>query len=115
MHMNDQAACVLVYGQDPVLLETRSKVIRTAGFRTCEAHSSSELAERLKPACCKAMVLCHSLTEQEAGRAALLAKEEIPGIKIIALDQSSAVHDGGLNGFVRPEYLIAVLKRAVLP
>jgi DNA polymerase III delta subunit len=39
--MSDSAAYV-VYGLDPLLLETRAKLIRTAGFLTSDASSEVE-------------------------------------------------------------------------
>jgi hypothetical protein len=113
MQMNENAPCVLLYGHDPMLVGTRAKVIQTGGFRVCEAKSESELAERLKPARCKVLVLCHSLSEQHAEQAALLAKQNIPEIKIIAMEQYSSGYDEMLGSFVRPEEMLAVLTRVL--
>ena len=112
--ISDDASCVLVYGQDPLLLETRAKVIQTRGFRTCAASSDSELSERLNKACCKAIVLCHTLSEREAGRASLLAKQKIPGIRVVAMAQSSPAYEESLSNFARPEDLLALLERTLL-
>ena len=111
MNVNDNAACVLVYGSDPVLLETRAKVIQTRGFSTCEAASEAELIERMKAARCKVVVLCHTLSESEAARAAQLARQEIPHIKIIAMAHHSEAFDESLGGFTNPHDLLAALSR----
>ncbi len=113
MHTDDNTACVLVYGRDPVLLETRAKVIQTRGFRTCEATSDAELMERLKLARCNVLVLCHTLPEDEAVRAFRLAKQEIPRIKIIAMAHYSAAFDVILGGFTKPNELLAALSRVI--
>jgi hypothetical protein len=114
MPISENAPCVLVYGQDPVLLETRAKVVQTRGFCTCEASSDSELLERLNKARCKAIVLCHTLSEREAERASLLAKQKIPGIRVIAMARSSPAYDESLGSFVRPEDLLALLESNLL-
>jgi hypothetical protein len=114
MPMSDNAACVLVYGRDSTLLATRAQVIRAGGFCTCEAKTDSEFLERLKPRRCAALVLCHTLSEGQAGWASQLAKQKIPTIKIIAMAQSSPAVDASLGSFVRPKELLAVLERTIL-
>ena len=113
MHVNDNAACVLVYGCDPLLLKTRAKVIETRGFRTCEANSETELLERLKLARCNVLVLCHTLSEDEAERASRLARQEIPLIKIIAMAHSSTAFDINIGGFAKPYELLDALARVI--
>jgi hypothetical protein len=120
MPLNNDAACVLVYGLDPMLVETRAKVIHTGGFCTCEAVSASQLSERLNRARCSALILCHSLSEEESGRASQLAKRKIPGIKVIAMSaqrsqSAPAFYDESLVGFVGPEELLSAVKRAIHP
>ena len=114
MQIDDNAPCVLVYGEDALLIETRAKVIQTRGFRTCEAKSDSELSQRLNQGRCKAIVLCHTLSELEAERASLLARQKIPGIRVIAMARSSSAYDESLGNFVRPEALLAVVERTIL-
>ncbi len=71
----------------------------------------TELLEQLRTAHCAALVLCHTLSDEEAEEAARLAKEEMPDIKIIALSKSSPAFDESFGSFVRPETLLSVLKR----
>jgi hypothetical protein len=115
MQANDTPSCVLVYGREPLLLEVRAKVIHTAGFRTCAALSPEELSGQLDLGLCKALVLCHTLSEMDALAAATEAKQKIPDIKVIAMGSYSPVYDNSLGSFVKPEELLECLTRAVHP
>jgi hypothetical protein len=116
--LRDDTPCVLIYGFDSLLLETRAMVMQKAGFLTYKASCAQELSEGLARAACRAVVLCHTLSASEAEFASALAKDRIPGIKVIAIAHlpstiRAAFYDDLLATHVPPERLLSVLDHAI--
>lgn len=116
--MNENEACVLVYGLDNLLLGTRAKVIRTAGFCTCEVACDADLVRELLTGRCKAVVICHTVADSDAERVTLLAKQWVQCVKVIVMSPTGSHFtvsdaDETLRGFVGPVELLAAIHRVL--
>ncbi len=56
---------IVVYGHDQSLLDTRSWVLQSAGYRVLQASRRSELEQTADDARVALVVLCHTLTQEE--------------------------------------------------
>jgi DNA-binding response OmpR family regulator len=60
-------ASVLIYGKDPVLLETRQRILARAGFRSIAVTDFDKVIPFVQQKDVTLLVLCSSLNELESG------------------------------------------------
>jgi len=60
-----ESSRVLIYGNDPVLLQTRRTLLLKAGFEVWETMDVEEIGPILSLHDVHVIVLCHSLTEEQ--------------------------------------------------
>jgi hypothetical protein len=93
--MTTQQTSILLYGRNPSMLQSRQRVLSALGYRVWVATTLTEVrrivssVDRLD-----LLVLCHSFSRQEAGRAITLTHSRWPLMRSCVLraeDDSSSV------------------------
>lgn len=87
------AVFVLNVGHDAALLETRSLVLRSAGYSVESASSVDEAIQRFRAADFDLVVLCHSVPEQERHRLIRLIRDHGSSTPVIFVSARSASAD----------------------
>ena len=110
---------ILVYGRDPLLLETRSWVLEEAGYRVDTASDLKDAEQKLSASSVSLMLLCHTLTSKERSDVLAAANRLNPSAKRLLLTASTIIpidapHEPVLSALDGPRALIAAVKR-VLP
>ncbi len=87
-----EASSILVFGRDPLLLDTRASILRLAGYRVIaltpkEGTPPTEAVNLL--------VLCHTLTAAERNALQLFAAAQRPAAGLLCLTPT----EGSLEGF----------------
>ncbi len=80
-----KSVCILVYGSDKQLLETRSMVLEAAGLRVFSATEPQNAEMIIETQNIALVVLCHSLSPQECDAALQFANSLTPIVKTIVL------------------------------
>jgi hypothetical protein len=105
--------CILLYGKDSRLLQTRQWVLENAGYRVLATTDLSE--DQLKPPV-ELLILCHTLScEGEHGEVSETTRAIGRGVKILTMttDLPTMMTEAGdhfLNAFDGPETLLATVK-----
>ena len=104
-------ARVLIYGRDPVLLETRRLVLLHSGFDVKVALQLQETVDLLATRSFDLFILCHSLSSKDCEHALTLAHSLHPSLRNLILDAPLAGCSGGaedtkLSAFTDPETLL---------
>jgi len=76
---------ILLYGRDLKLLKTRQLVLQTCGYRVFAAGDISSIPPVADSTDVDLVVLCHSLTLEESGRAIARASIRWPAVKSLIL------------------------------
>jgi hypothetical protein len=76
---------ILIYGNDPQLLRTRQWVLEVCGYEVWGASNFSKVQRIIEANRIDLLMLCHSLSSEERGRAIALPKPLWPGMKSMAL------------------------------
>ena len=76
---------ILIYCRDPQLLQTRGQVLQRAGYQVWTASNLSELVELTSQPKMDVMLLCHTLSKDECGRALAVTHARWPKMQTIAL------------------------------
>jgi hypothetical protein len=79
---------ILLCGQDSLLLQTRQWVLEAAGYQVRTTTEFSEVALESDPV--DLLILCHSLSLEECGRAFALASTRWPKIRCIVLPEGAS-------------------------
>lgn len=78
-------ACILVYGVDALLLETRRLVLARAGFQVCIATTLAEVEGIINIEPIDLLILCHTLSSEECSGALRVSHAMGPKIKTLVL------------------------------
>lgn len=84
---------ILNVGYDPTLLETRTLVLRAAGYTVESASSVDDAMQRIRAAHFDLVVLCHSMPEQERQRLIWLIRENSSATPVIFVSARAASAD----------------------
>jgi hypothetical protein len=76
---------ILLYGHDQHLLRTRQMLLQGAGYRTMIATNLAEIDRLSHYETIDLLILCHSLTLEECGRALALAQSRWPFMRSLML------------------------------
>lgn len=100
---------ILVVGQDPVVLSTRSSILRSAGYIVRSASSVAESINLFQDADFDMLLLCHSISVQDRDRLTRVIRSTGSRIPIYSIapaskDSQAGVADGILSS--KPENLI---------
>ncbi|MBB5060448.1 hypothetical protein HDF16_005184 [Granulicella aggregans] len=87
------AGPLLLYGRDPILLDTRRRVLQIAGFTTDMAEALPEIQAKLDSKTAYGLlIVCHTAPEQDRRTLRALAEEAaIPVFQIDALITPTAL------------------------
>src|SRR6185312_11160967 len=84
---------VLTVGNDPVLLETRSQVLRTAGYIVVSARSIKQAITKFLEGDFDLIVLCHSISEEERQRFTAFIRERNSRTPVVFVASSLGQRD----------------------
>ena len=108
--------CVLSVGADPQLLELCHQVLESAGLTVFTTYSETAAISRMKEGRCQALVLCHTLREDEPQRLIEKYRRYCPSGRIIGISivpwESSDNFDVVVRGTEVPEALIEAIPSA---
>jgi hypothetical protein len=76
---------VLLYGRDRSLLNTRELILQKAGYRVWTAADLSEIDRAVQGERVDLLILCHSLTLEQCGRALAFCHSRWPFTKSLLL------------------------------
>jgi DNA-binding response OmpR family regulator len=75
---------ILIYGRDPVLLETRRLILELSGYSVTIASDLAVVQRTIESQRIDLLLLCHSLSMEECGRAIALSASN-PSMKNLVL------------------------------
>ncbi len=113
-------ARILVYGRDPVLLETRRLVLQHSGFHTASALNLQAATELMAARNFDLLVLCHSLSVTDCEAALNVTHSRHPEIKNLILSTTypgflGNADDQTLSAFADPSTLIRTARQMIAP
>lgn len=76
---------ILIYGRDTRLLETRRWVLERAGYWVSQATELSSLMSLVPLEHVSLLILCHTLSMEECGRALALVQVRWPQVQTVTL------------------------------
>jgi CheY-like chemotaxis protein len=102
---------VLSLGLDPVLLQTRSEVLRAAGYLVHTATSTDAAIQMLVSGDLDLVVICHSLPARERSRVIAAIKAAKPSAKVLVVrtngEATKGEADASVHSLDGPESLLA--------
>ena len=113
-----QRIVILNVSTNPSLLETRSLLLRTAGYIVVEQSSTKAAANELLSGDFDAVILCHSITQEQRDRLVNLIRTQRPSTPILIITGRFGQFDRRVDAVVEndPESLLqevaAILSRA---
>lgn len=115
-HAAKNLNCVLVYGSDKLLLDTRTMVLVRAGFRVLAVLQPSEPEPVIEEHPVGLVVLCHSLSAARCESLLEFTKSRRPAIRTLVLTAGASVcadqHPTDvLSTFDGPERLTEAVRR----
>jgi hypothetical protein len=78
-------ACILIYGRDRQLLETRRMILGRSGANVWTAAQLADFDQIAPSVSINLIVLCHSLSMEDCGRGLALAHTRWPQIQSVAM------------------------------
>lgn len=90
MQTISERRAILIYGQDPDLIETRRLLLEYGGFRVHIAASWEEFEKKLVQQSIHLVILCHSLSPEQCAHALELMRAEQPRAKDLALTATNS-------------------------
>lgn len=108
------ASSILMYGRNPLLLDTRALVLRHAGYRV------KALAPGDRPPSTEAvdlLILCHTLTEAERNALLLFAASQRPAPGMLCLTPARGSLEGFtdlFNSFDGPAKLLDAVRKLIV-
>jgi DNA-binding NtrC family response regulator len=107
---------ILVFGRDPLLLETRRLVLEQAGFHVLSVADSAGVEKIVLAQPISLLVLCHSITDEERESVLKSAHSRRPDMKNIVLTTGTSVSRPGknyefVNAYDGPRSLISTVER----
>jgi DNA-binding response OmpR family regulator len=110
-------ASIFVYGRDPQLLETRRWVLERSGARVWTATELSEFDQVASSEAIDLIILCHSLSMEECGRALEMAHSRWPGVQSLLmmseLSDRYTVSDQIADVWRGPDYLLQTVAKLI--
>ena len=85
-----QTLSILMYGRDAQLLETRRMVLETSGHKVRTTMDLSEIDRIAAFQNFDLLILCHSLSMEQCGRALALAHSRWPSVESLILTAGAA-------------------------
>jgi hypothetical protein len=79
------SSSILLYGRDPLLLETRSLVLERSGYRIWTASALRDLEHLPDTKKIDILILCHSVPLEESGRALAFCQSRWPLMRCLML------------------------------
>jgi DNA-binding NtrC family response regulator len=112
------SAGILVFGHDPILLETRRLILEKAGFQVWTATEANEAVQVLVREPIDLFILCQSLSHDECLPILETAHTLRPDMKNLilggeTLDRSADKHDTFLTTFLEPRALISFIQNKI--
>jgi DNA-binding response OmpR family regulator len=106
-----EAGYVVIYGLDLELLESRGLVLDAAGYLICLCTRLTEVTHAIQTKKVNLLILCHSLSFEQARDAANAMRALWPDIRILSLNNKGltshlTLRFEAINDFVEPEVLI---------
>ncbi|MGF7180458.1 hypothetical protein [Tunturiibacter psychrotolerans] len=108
--------CILVYGSDQLLLNTRTMVLEKAGYAVLTAIEASDVERIILSQKISLLVLCHTLSSEKCEAALELAESRRPVIRSLVLTAgmtpcSERAHDAILSAFDGPRRLVETVEK----
>jgi|GEM_PF-4536442 len=108
--------CVLIFGHDDVLTQTRTLILNGSGFQVWTAATVEQATAAIASHPIETMILCQTLSAKERESAIALGETLRPEMKVLALqDECVSVPEHTsvkvVEAFVAPISLIAVIKQ----
>lgn len=104
---------ILVVGQDPVILQTRSSILRSAGYAAREASTIAEAIDLFQNGDFDLVLLCHSLSVADRDRIVRFVRSGGSRVPIYTVSSASGDFQAGSADRVlssRPQDLIKELE-----
>jgi CheY-like chemotaxis protein len=110
-----QLTVILNVGHDPILLETRSIVLRSAGYKVESAWSVKEAATKFLAGDFDGVILCHSIPAKDRDRLSCLIRASGSLTPVIAVSASSRQRDSFADAIIEHDLkgLLRGIKEAV--
>ena len=107
---------ILLYGDDQLLLHTRTMVLERAGLAVLTAIEASDVERIVLSQKISLLVLCHTLSSEKCEAAVSLAESIRPAIRSLVLTAgmppcSERAHDTILSSFAGPRSLVDTVER----
>jgi DNA-binding NtrC family response regulator len=107
---------ILLFGRDPMLLQTRQWLLEARGYRVRTPSDLGELERMASDGPVDLLILCHSLSAEDSVRAAAAVSSRQPRARILVLTGSSSSQMMGLHAATMdsgdgPEGLLACVGR----
>jgi hypothetical protein len=105
---------ILLYGRDTRLLESRQLVLQRAGYEVWIALGLAEIDAISQVEVVDLLILCHTLTVEECGRALFFSQSRWPLMKSLVLSALGSWCEGGepdqvFDSVQGPAKLVAIL------
>jgi hypothetical protein len=109
------AACILVYGSDLTLLETRKMVLERAGYETLMASTGVDAEKIMLRRTVSVLVLCHTLSTEKCEAIVEFAEHQRPSVSILTLTAGASscanqANDVVLSTFKGPQLLVETVQ-----
>lgn len=106
---------VLAVGRDPLLLETRSQVLRNAGYIVVSVQSVKDAFDQFRAGDFDLVVLCHSVSPEDRERLTYLIRAHSPATPVVLISAVSFSKDSSADATISndPHALLAGLKEVL--
>ncbi len=112
----DANISLVLFGEVPLLLQTRQWMLQSSGYDVRKAKSIGEASEEISGRRVSLLIVCHSVSVQDGQDAVALLRSRWPEAKYLMLreedsvevDTESAVNVSGVNG---PQRLIETVRK----
>jgi DNA-binding response OmpR family regulator len=113
-----ESGCIVIYGLDVELLESRGLVLEAAGYLVCLCTRLTEVTHLIQTKKVDLLILCHSLSFEQSRDAATAIRALWPDIRILSLNNKEltshpAMRFEAINDFVGPEVLITKISHVL--
>ncbi len=109
-----RSAAVLNLGYDPPLLETRSIMLKNAGFRVRSVASAAAALHALSFQAFDVIILCHTVPERQRREVIEAARKRTPSVKTVVLYRVTRAEaegaDVALDSHDGPEALVSAVQ-----
>jgi len=107
---------LVLFGEVPMLLQTRQWMLQSFGYEVRKAESISEATEEIRGKRVNLLIVCHSVSAQDGKEATALLRLRWPEAKYLMLQAEGYVESNtgsavNVSGFEGPERLIDTVRR----